>query len=85
MHRLLEEAHALVERATRDAAQVDEPADHSRAFDDNVRKMEALLVRMESQATQLGNLYVATLHEVDDVRRRSGNKRRSAEDREASA
>lgn len=62
MHDLLAEAQGLVERANRDAAlRHRELAERTRALEDNVREMEALLVRTERQAAQLANLYASRL------------------------
>ena len=71
---LLAEAQRLVERASCDAAlRQRELAERTHRLEDNMREMEALLVRTERQAAQLANLYVATyqLHaslETPDVR-----------------
>jgi GAF domain-containing protein len=74
MQELLAEAQSLVERASGDALRRHrELVERTQTLEENMREMEALLVRTERQAAQLANLYVATyqLHaslETPDVR-----------------
>lgn len=64
---LLDEARQMVELARSEAAQ--SPGEPSRALDENVREMEALLARTERQAAQLASVYVAVyqLHTPNDA------------------